>query len=442
MASYITHVVKGLQSGYNLMRRMLVMTCVSESLGKDTLTSHIINDEVIQEAERPIELLPPPNYVVLTKRGSWQGQRGDSGGGKSPKDADKTKSAGDGGRRRKFWVCGDPDHLSFEESDDDDKGSRRRSAGRRPRRESKPRKEKQLTTAAKDADSSSGGKGQGNGEVSCSLVGVMEPTVSLAPEAGGLRRPGAEQRREAIRKFNGALQTAKGSGTVTLQGDAGKQVLIPNVIYVPVVQANLLSVGQLKDSGVRLHDNGDEMLLVSVAGDVLGRAKYIGRVLCTDFCPCMTKPTAATMQAVALRTIASATKLTPDRWHARLAHVGVDTITSSAKHEVATGHQAINRGRLAVRLLRRREVGAARLPDKSSDTDEALAFVHINLCGPFRVATKDSSLHFLLPKDRKTRFVWVKSIAKKSYVLREFENWLLVVERQTKKSVLMLRPDR
>ncbi|CAI7752235.1 unnamed protein product [Closterium sp. NIES-53] len=424
MASYIPHVVKGLQSGYNLMRRMLAMTCVSESLGEDTLTSHIIKDEVIQEAERPIELLPPPNYVVLTKRGSWQGQRGDSGGGKLPKDADKTKSAGDGGRRRKFLVCGDPDHLSFEESDDDDKGSRRRSAGRCPRQESKPRKEKQLTTSAKDADSSSGGKGQGNGEVSCSLVGVMEPTVSLAPEAGN------------------DFKTAKGSGTVTLQGDAGKQVLIPNVIYVPVVQANLLSVGQLKDSGVRLHDDGDEMLLVSVAGDVLGRAKYIGRVLCTDICPCMTKPTAATMQAVALRTIASATKLTPDRWHARLAHVGVDTITSSPKHEVATGHQAINRGRLAVRLLRRQEVGAARLPDKSSDTDEALAFVHINLCGPFRVDTKDGSLHFLLPKDRKTHFVWVKSIAKKSYVLREFENWLLVVERQTKKSVLMLRPDR
>ncbi|CAI7779380.1 unnamed protein product [Closterium sp. NIES-54] len=60
------------------------------------------------------------------------------------------------------------------------------SAGHRPRRESKPFKEKQSTTStsAKDADSSAGGKKRGNKEASCSLVGVMEPTVPLAPEAG------------------------------------------------------------------------------------------------------------------------------------------------------------------------------------------------------------------------------------------------------------------
>ncbi|CAI7729569.1 unnamed protein product [Closterium sp. NIES-54] len=46
-ASYITHVVKGLPSSYNLMRRMLVMAGLWESLDEDTLTSHIVKDEAM-----------------------------------------------------------------------------------------------------------------------------------------------------------------------------------------------------------------------------------------------------------------------------------------------------------------------------------------------------------------------------------------------------------
>ncbi|CAI7740445.1 unnamed protein product [Closterium sp. NIES-54] len=113
------------------------------------------------EAERPTELLAQVNYVAPVKQGGRLGQRGKSGGGgssgwKLTKDADKKKSAkdsghGGGSRRRECWLCGDPNHLSFEcpnhsDSDDDDaKGGRRRAGSRRP--------------LAKDADSSAGGKG-------------------------------------------------------------------------------------------------------------------------------------------------------------------------------------------------------------------------------------------------------------------------------------------
>ncbi|CAI7875192.1 unnamed protein product [Closterium sp. NIES-53] len=115
-------------------------------------------------------------------QGGRPGQRGQYGGGgssgwKPTKNADKKNSAkdngrGGGSRRRECWLCGDPDHLSFEcpdrrySDDDDAKGGRRRTS-----------------TSAKDADSSAGGKVRDDKEASCSLVGVVEPTISLAPEA-------------------------------------------------------------------------------------------------------------------------------------------------------------------------------------------------------------------------------------------------------------------
>ncbi|CAI7876009.1 unnamed protein product, partial [Closterium sp. NIES-54] len=366
------------------------------------------------------------------------------------------------------------------DSDDDDaKDGRGRSGSRRPRRGgNKPHKEKQSTktsTSAKDADSSAGGNGRDDKAASCSLVGVVEPTVSLVPEAGedfqvvaaavqanpkvvlldsrcshhlmGTKEAfvnlGPSSNVKHVRGFNGALQDVQGRSTVALQGEAGKQVLIPDVLYVPGVRANLLSAGQLKEHGMKLQEDGDGMLLVLAAGEVLGRATYTARVLCTDLRTCSAKPTTPTTEVVALQSIVSVTKATPDRLHARLAHVGMDTIRSSAKHEVATGldlKSASGANSPCVSCVGRK-LARHTFPDQGSVADEVLAIVHIDLCGPFRVAAKDDSLYLLL-KDRKTRYVWVKPVAKKSDALPVFVQWLAVAERQTKKSVLMLRSNR
>ncbi|CAI7841720.1 unnamed protein product [Closterium sp. NIES-53] len=424
----------------------------------------------MQEAEQPTELLPQANYATPTKLDQQKGQRRKpSGGGRSTEDADEKRSTrdkgrGGGGRWRECWMCHDPDHLSYkcpdrDDSDEDDtKGGCGRSTSRRPRRDAKPRKGKQTskkTSSTKDVHNSSG-KSRGDREASCLMVGVAEPTVSLAPEANedfqavaaavqanpmavlcdsscshhlmGTKAVFVDMAPsdsvKHVRGFNGALQPIEGRRTVALEGEAGKWVLISDVLYIPGIQANLLSAGQLKESGVQLQGDGDEMVLVAATGEVLGRARYNGRVLCTDLHPCLMW--SLSTEVVALRTIVSETKSTPDQLHARLAHVSVDTIKSSAKHKVATGLDITPSTGADPPCLSCVGGKLARhtFPNKSLDAEEALAVVHIDLCGPFRVATKDGSLFFLLLKDRHTRFVWVMLVAKKSDVLREFQKWL------------------
>ncbi|CAI7804916.1 unnamed protein product [Closterium sp. NIES-54] len=130
-----------------------------------------------------------------------------------------------------------------------------------------------------------------------------------------------------------------------------------------------------------------------------------------------------TTEVVALRAIVSVTKSTPDRLHARLAHVDMNTIRSLAKHEVAIGLdlKSASGADLPCVSCVGGKLARHTFPDQGSDADDVLAVVHVDLCGPFRVAAKDGSLYFLLLKDRKTRYVWV---------------------RPMKKSVLMLRFDR
>ncbi|CAI6006518.1 unnamed protein product [Closterium sp. NIES-64] len=97
----------------------------------------------------------------------------------------------------------------------------------------------------------------------------------------------------------------------------------------------------------------------------------------------------------------------------------MDTIRSSAKNEVAIGldlKSATDADSLCVSCVGGK-IARHTFPDQGSDADDVLAVVHIDLCGPFRVAAKDGSLYFLLLKDRKTRYVWVKPVAKKSHAL-------------------------
>ncbi|CAI7739388.1 unnamed protein product [Closterium sp. NIES-54] len=375
-ASYISHIVKGLPRGYNLMKRMMMVPGTRESLDEDSITSYILQDEAMQEAEQPTELLPQANNAAPTKLNQQQGQRRMHGGGGS--------GAGEDFQAVAAAVQANPMAVLLDSG--------------------------------------------------CShhLMGAKAVFVKMAP-SGSVKH---------VRGFNGALQPVEGRRTIALQGEAGKRVLIPDVLYVPGVQANLLSAGQLKESRVQLKSDGDEMLLVAATGKVLGRARYTGRVLCTDLRPCPMQ--SQSTEVVALRTIVPATKSTPDRLHARLAFVSDDTIKSSAKHDVAAGLDITPSTGIDPPCISCIEGKLVRhtFPATGSDAAEALAVVHIDLCGPFRVAAKDGGLYFLLLKDRHTQFVWVMPVAKKSDVLREFQKWLVLVERHTKNSVLILRSDR
>ncbi|CAI7760561.1 unnamed protein product [Closterium sp. NIES-54] len=50
VASYVTHVISGLPSGNNLMPRMPTVPGTRETLDEDSLSSHIIQDEFMQES--------------------------------------------------------------------------------------------------------------------------------------------------------------------------------------------------------------------------------------------------------------------------------------------------------------------------------------------------------------------------------------------------------
>ncbi|CAI7779329.1 unnamed protein product [Closterium sp. NIES-53] len=192
-------------------------------------------------------------------------------------------------------------------------------------------------------------------------------------------------------EFNGAPQKVQGRGTIALLGDGGRRVLVLDVLYVPGVQASLLSAGQLRDSGVQLLDAGDVTLLRAPDGSLLGHAEFKGRVLCTNFQPCSTQQQEG--ETVALRSLATGVRSKVENWHARLAHVGVDAIEHTAAHGSVTSLELEKGGKSGMPCFScvGGKITRHTFPSVGEEEDELLGVVHADLCGPFREAAKDGS---------------------------------------------------
>lgn len=68
-----------------------------------------------------------------------------------------------------------------------------------------------------------------------------------------------------VRIGNGAYLAVKGKGTVAIEGHRGLK-LISNVLYVPEINQNLLSVGQLPEKGYKVLFEGNHCLITDTQG--------------------------------------------------------------------------------------------------------------------------------------------------------------------------------
>ncbi|CAI7798431.1 unnamed protein product [Closterium sp. NIES-53] len=394
------------------------------------------------------------------------------GGGKGSKNKDnrgKPSKKDDHGRgqcKRYCFVCGDPEHLSYQcpdcvggDSGDEHEGPRERANAGQSRRENKhndspnhqpannARGQQRANSAGGDntntsasATTTSNTNTNGTGQASCAMVGTIvcaspstETPISLAPEAG-----------EDFQAVAAAMHA--NPSVVLLNSDCSHYLIGDRNAFVGMQDGGDMSHVHRFNGGVQPvrfgHDRTDETVLLSMNGTVFARTRYTGWVLCTTLRPFVPR-SSDPVETVALWAIVSSIRDSMDKWYARLAHVGIDTINKTAVHRVATGLEITSwsgADPLCVSCVRGKLVRHT-FSQEGKESANVLGVVQVDVCGPFRVAAKDGSRYFLL-KYRKTRFVWTYPLVQKSDALKRFRKWLPMVERQCNTKVKTLRSDR
>ena len=84
-----------------------------------------------------------------------------------------------------------------------------------------------------------------------------------------------------VRIGNGGYITAKGKGTIAISTCSGTKI-ISDVLYVPDIDQNLLSVGQLIKKGFKVSFENQHCLIYDTAGREVLRVKMRGKSFSFD----------------------------------------------------------------------------------------------------------------------------------------------------------------
>ncbi|KAK1434246.1 hypothetical protein QVD17_11166 [Tagetes erecta] len=221
----------------------------------------------------------------------------------------------------------------------------------------------------------------------------------------------------------------KGRGTVVLQGKSGQQRILNDVYFIPSLKSNIISLGQLDESGYKVTMEHGTLLLFEKSGSLLMK---VPRSLNRLYKIKLNVATPVCLQV----------KLDDEAWlwHARLGHLNFDSLKELSKF--AKGLPVINR---PVQICDSCLVGKqTRTPfNKESNfrAEKILELLYADVCGPITPKTHGGNQYFLLVVDDYSRYMWVFLMKTKDQVSSLLIDLIKKLENEKGKKVKSLRTD-
>ncbi|GAU36721.1 hypothetical protein TSUD_318190 [Trifolium subterraneum] len=209
-----------------------------------------------------------------------------------------------------------------------------------------------------------------------------------------------------IKLANGNFIAAEGMGNVVIQRSNGKKAVIEKVLYVPGMKYNPMSVGQLLEKGFKAVFEGERLKLFDLKQRlILKTAQSQNRTFKTQ------------VKTIEIKCLATSTE-DKDRLPSVIAPVDTCTTCLLGKHP--------------------RSSFKSNLPMRYS---EVLNVVHSDICGPIDVLSTGGNKYFITFVDEYSRMIWLYHIKAKSEACEVFKRFKTLVEKQSDKSIKVLRTD-
>ena len=225
---------------------------------------------------------------------------------------------------------------------------------------------------------------------------------------------------------NGAYMEVQGKGDVVFKTDQGTKI-IHNVLFVPSLCENLLSVGQMLDKGYTLNFSNKVCTIVDENGNVVmnvGMRNKNFKLSLEDYGP------------VALNTkVENISQL----WHKRLGHSSVKTMKGT--QSLVKDMPLVNEFDHVCDVCQQGKQVRLPFPHSSWKAKYKLELVHSDVCGPMSVPSLNGSRYFLTFIDDYTRWCWIYFLTQKSQVAEKFGEFKKMVENQAECKIKCIRTD-
>jgi hypothetical protein len=242
-----------------------------------------------------------------------------------------------------------------------------------------------------------------------------------------------ERGERSLRVANGNGVEVEGVGSLLLELLSGFQLSLDEVLYVPSLKRNLISVSALADSGHVCSFNKDKCV-IQFNNISVGFAERQGKLY---------------MLSLSDNTVMNVTNVSNKRkrfnetssklWHYRLCHISRGRMDHLIKDDIIENidlsdlEQCIDciKGKYAKTIKK----GATRSTD-------ILEIIHTDICGPLSVTSVDGYDSFITFTDDHSRYGHVYPIHKRSDALEIFKIYKKEVEKQHNKPIKIVRSDR
>ncbi|GJX27073.1 retrovirus-related pol polyprotein from transposon TNT 1-94 [Tanacetum coccineum] len=214
-----------------------------------------------------------------------------------------------------------------------------------------------------------------------------------------------------------------------------RNVTISRVYYVEGLGHNLFSVGQFCDSDLKVAFQKHICFVCNMEGvDLLSgsRGTNLYSLSIGDM-----------MASSPICLLSKATKTKSWLWHRCLSHLNFGSINHLARHGLLRGLPRLKfeKDHLCSACAMGKSKKQSHKPKYEDTNQEKLYLLHMDLCGPMRVASVNGKKYILVIVDDYSRFTWVKFLASKDEAPDFIIKFLKMIQVRLNAAVRNIRTD-
>ena len=223
----------------------------------------------------------------------------------------------------------------------------------------------------------------------------------------------------------------RGKGSIILRCKDGENRTLNEVYYIPSLQSNIISLGQLSKDGYKIVLKGENLWVHEGNGDLLIKVRRSSNRLYKII-----------IHSGDSKCLMARHDNVSWLWHSRLGHVNFKALKLMFAANMVYGMPKINLpSEICTGCLMLKQVRKA-FPKKSSFTaKKALELIHGDLCGPITPCTPGGNKYIFVLIDDYTRVIWTYLLKNKNDAFDAFKRLRALVETSPEKKIITFRTD-
>lgn len=235
-----------------------------------------------------------------------------------------------------------------------------------------------------------------------------------------------------VRLGDGSVVRIEGRGTVLFSCKNGEHRTLANTYLIPRLAANIISVGQLDETGFKVEAEDGVMRIWDEQRRLLARIhRNPGRLYVLD--------------VELARPVCLTARIGDEawKWHARFGHINFTALRKMGREQLVRGLPAVSQVDQLCEACLAGKHRRTPFPQQAQQRSlEPLQLLHGDLCGPISPPTPSGNRYFLLLVDDYSRFMWLSLLPSKDGAAAAIKRIQAAAERKSGKKLRALRTDR